>query len=509
MSRQGQEEKIALVDLSTLTKGASVNLVGGLFGKTLLFFLTLFIARLLGAEGCGIYFLGISLITFLIYVSLIGLEIGVLRFVSIFNGKNDLAGIKGTICSSLIIVFCSSLVISIFLYLASDLVAGIFKKPELGPVLAILAFAIPSDCLCKVFLASTRGLKHMQYTAYVETSGIIALRLIFAISFVLWLRMGVKGMAVAYVLASMGGMLAALYFALKVTPLSRKDVKSSIKIKELLSFSLPMVLASILFNASRQVDILMLGWLGSANFVGIYAVAARLVNMFRFIYEAFSRIMDPFVSDLHAKREFFSLSKLFKLIARWNMTLSLPVALFLVLFPSFFMNLFGPAYITGTKCLIILTIANLLSSMSSIASSMISMTGRSDITFKNNILMLAINFALNYILIPPYGILGAAFAVSITAIILMAWRIYFVYSLIGIHPFQLSLWKPIIAGLISACTVFLTMEINTGTNLWHIGLVFTLFLLLYGGTILVLRLDDEDIFVTNLIRSRLLRLLSP
>ena len=67
-------------DLSKITKGAGVTLSGNMAGKALLFFYTIFLAKVLGTGDLGIYFLGITIVRLLTILANLGLGAGVVRY---------------------------------------------------------------------------------------------------------------------------------------------------------------------------------------------------------------------------------------------------------------------------------------------------------------------------------------------------------------------------------------------------------------------------------------------
>ena len=308
-----------LSDLSKITKGAGINLVGMIGGKGLLFFYTIFLARVLGVGDLGLYFLGITIVGFLAVLSNLGLNIGVTRFVAIYNSRKDFRRLKGTVQISAVITLLPSLIIMCLIFLLGDFIAtSIFHKPELGKVIKLLSLSIPFDSLMWIFLAATRGLKFMQYTAYTENLAWIGLRFLFAILFIVGFGMGVEGAILAYVVSSFFSAGLAFYYANKFIPFFDKKVVPIFQVRNLLEFSIPMVFSAFLNNLNRQIDILMLGLFVTAAEVGIYGVAARLVVLALVVFRIFQPIFEPFVSDLYTKKDVIALSNLLKIITKWS-----------------------------------------------------------------------------------------------------------------------------------------------------------------------------------------------
>jgi len=92
-----------LAELSTITKGAGVTLVGTVLGKTLLFFYTVLIARWLTQDDFGVYILGTTIIMYLSSVSDLGLNISSTRYVAIYKARHDAARLKGIVITASVI----------------------------------------------------------------------------------------------------------------------------------------------------------------------------------------------------------------------------------------------------------------------------------------------------------------------------------------------------------------------------------------------------------------------
>ncbi len=315
--------------------------------------------------------------------------------------------------------------------------------------------------------------------------------------------MRLEGVVLAYVASSVVCAGMAFYFANKVIPLADKKVKPIFAAKRLLRFSIPMVFSAFLHNLMRQIDILMLGFFVCAAEVGIYSVAVRLIGLAAVVFGIFQPIFHPFVSDCHDRKKMEELANLLKTITKWSVTVSFPIVLCLLCFPAFFLHVFGKAFLQGTACLSILAVANIFSYISGLTNTVIYMSGRSDITLKNNFTVLITNTILNYLLIPQYGIVGAAFATGISLVLIALIRIIEAYYLMKIHPFRIDLWKPILAGLISSILILLLRSmIPVAGNHITILLLF-LFCFFYLSFIYLFRLSKEDIYIRSLIQKKL------
>jgi O-antigen/teichoic acid export membrane protein len=493
-----------VADLSKIGKGAGITLLGFLGGRGVMFVLTFFLAKSLGPNDLGVYFLGITIIGFLTVLAPLGTDVGVVRFVAIYVSRNDISRAKGTILTAAGLTLAVSFIIILFTWLLADFVGSkVFHERALSATLKLLVLATPLDSLMNVFLGGTRGFKLMQYSAYTKNLFWIGSRFVLAILLIWVFGMGLQGAILAYLGSSVLSATVALYYLNKLLPLNDFSIHPRFEPRGLVKFSVPMVFSTVIHNLMRQTDVLMIGVFLSATQVGAYSVAVRLIIVAEVFFMAFQPIFHPFVAELHDLKEFKRLSNLLKVLTHWGVAASFPIFLCLLAFPTFFLRFFGKGFLQAASCLSVLALAHIFSSLSSLPNAMIFMSGRSDITLKNNTALLVTNVALNYLLIPKLGILGAAMGTGISLLVIALIRIIEVYQLMKVHPFRLYLLKPVGAGSIAlATTVFFHKTLLHDGNVFVTGTLLAGFLLLYILLLCLFKLNKEDLYIKDVIRSK-------
>lgn len=503
------EKKYHFSVLSQITKGAGINFGGNLAGKIFLFFYTIFIAKTLGAKDLGLYYLGMSVATFISSISTIGLDAASVRFISLQSQANEIGKIKGTILASMAIAFLASLLSGTLLFLFAETISvRIFHKPDLVSVIKLFAITIPFSSITKIFLSSTRGLKIMKYTIYTNSFAEVIIRFSFTLLFLYGLGWKLQGLISAHIISSALCTFLAFYYANRHIPILNGHIVPSFELKNLLTYSVPLVFSRVFLILFATIDTLMLGYFSRAEDVGIYNIAIKLVTLAILIVPAFQTIYDPFVAEFHAKKELEKLSNLLKAASRWIFTICFPICLLLICFPDFFLNLFGNEFIQGSSCLIVLGIAYLIRSSFGLMDSMIYMSGRSDLLLKNTVSAAIINISLNYVLIPKYGIIGAAFATGISVVLLNLVRTAEVFYLMRIQPFRQDFWKPLSAGIISIAITFLLYDyIAFSKNYITFILLICIFTFLYLFLIYLFKFSEEDLYIKRALSNKLLSLI--
>jgi|TARA_B100002003_G_C14093343_1_gene525843 O-antigen/teichoic acid export membrane protein len=157
-------------------------------------------------------------------------------------------------------------------------------------------------------------------------------------------------------------------------------------------------------------------------------------------------IFAPMMAELNRKSDVFEMGKLYKLIVRWIISLSIPIAIIMILFSKKIMLLFGGNYVAASNALAILTLAAFIQTIFGGGGHTLTMTGFTKINMVNSIIAVLINIVLNITWIPLYGIMGAAYATLVSMAALGGLRLVEVQHYVKINPFSLKLLKPIIAG---------------------------------------------------------------
>jgi O-antigen/teichoic acid export membrane protein len=212
----------------------------------------------------------------------------------------------------------------------------------------------------------------------------------------------------------------------------------------------------------------------------------------------------PIISDLHRRRENKELESLFKTVAKWVFSLSLPALLLMAIFSREIMAIFGSDFAVGATSLIVLSIGQLMNSVSGPLGVMIDMSGRSKLTLLTSVLIFLLQTGLCFLLIPQYGIMGAALAKAISVSFQRAIRLLQVHLILRMHPFRVEFLKPLFAGGVSWLVLSLVripvLQVDNLMLLLVLG--SSIFLAIYGLTLYQLGLDEEDKVILKKIRTR-------
>ena len=491
--------------LKTIVKGFGFTFFATFFSKILLYLLRIFLTRTLTPQDYGLLFLGFSLIYMTVFFVLLGLESGIERYISYYRARKNFRRVRGIILSSLSIsIPLSLLMCAIFWFFSHEISVLFFHEPNLSPVLKILSFVIPIFVVYKIFYSSLLSFKKIGYAAFSWYICRPLSTLVFLT--ILVFGFGLEGAAFSYVMGfAISALLTFFFMEWKVFHVIRTDIKPIFMRKKLLAFSLPLVVFSILWNIMTRVDTIMIGSIKTSLDVGLYQTAAPTSQFLFIIPSALGALFIPVLSELLSKNKRDDIKKVYRTVSKWIFYLNFPLFLVFVTYPNAVINiLFGSDYIGAGNSLRILAIGYLVFSIGGVATGIINLFEKTKYHIFNASLSLVIGIVLNYLLIPVFGIDGAAVATMITFIFYTVLLVFEARMISGCSPFDSAMLKSLVSGLLSTLVMYsLTKMLFANLNVWILIPVFVIFTMLYSIFLLIFKgLGEEDIMILKAIERK-------
>ncbi len=487
-------------NLLVVAKGGGVAFIGTAAARGLSYVYNLALIRTLGADDFGQFSLTLAIVTFIGLVSNIGLPQGIIRYGAIraqTHGKN---GVHQVTKAAIQVAIITGLILMVAVVLSSPAIAsGIFHREELTPIFRVLALSIPFMSLQSMLLAATRSLKVMKYSTIVWiVQPMIALLL--AIPLV-YIGLGIMAAALAYVISHVCGAALALFYYIRLIPSENRD-QEKYPLGKMMKFSIPLSMTEWMHFTNERTEIFFLGLLPGAVDISIYKIAWSLAGIETMLRLALEQILAPFSSDLTHRREPKKLEVLYKTTSKWGFTLALMIFGIYFLFGKELMGIFDPALTAGAWVLIALGAAQLVNEITGPCNTILIMSGRSDLTLLNTIVIFAIVITLDWLLIPKMGLIGAAIAGATSIILINIFRVVEVWLLLKIHPFKWSFFKPFIAAVIAGGVIYAGRTVIDSRSLIIPLVGSVLFWIAYLAIIWVLRLDADDMIVVDALKKK-------
>jgi O-antigen/teichoic acid export membrane protein len=187
------------------------------------------------------------------------------------------------------------------------------------------------------------------------------------------------------------------------------------------------------------------------------------------------------------------------------LSLIFPAFLLVLLFPGQIIKiLFGAEYIAGATALSILMFGFMIGAVVGPAGEVLGTYGRTRILMMTIYIAAAINLSLNFLLIPIYGINGAAVATGFSLALLYILNFLFAYRVAKVQPFRLSYLKIIVASLTAVFVVYLLTKYVIGVSTFVLIAMLFVFLLFYFLLLLLMKsFEEEDLMIMRAIDQRL------
>jgi len=496
------------LELGQVAKGAGIALAGRIVGNGLRYLSYLVIARLLGVESFGLYVLGFIVYQFAELCAGLGLQSGVVRYVSIHYSAKDTRGLKGVLLDALRLPLLGGAGLAAVLYLISPMLAqGVFGEPRLVGVLQIFALGLPLGTAVTVLAFATTG---FQVTRYLVYSKEFFQPLAYLVFIIILFLLGFKllGVVSAWALASALTLILVLYYLKELLPAVTEKNKNNALCynrQELLKFSAPLLFVSLVGFSQLWMDTIMLGYFRTASEVGIYRAAAQTALTLTIFLASLETIFSPKIADLYHGKDLKKLDQLFKATTRWSLSLTLPCFLILVLAGEEALRLFGPQFPAGWLPLVILGGGQLINAATGSVGFMLIMCGRQYQHLWGDLVMLVLNITLNALLIPRWGLLGAALATGISIAGVNLMRLVQVYALLGFQPYERNYIKTVAAGVVAGLGAWALKYGMSGLDLHFLlslGITVLVLSSLYLLTLWVLGFSKEDRSVWEALKRR-------
>ncbi|MFG2005609.1 polysaccharide biosynthesis C-terminal domain-containing protein [Spirillospora sp. NPDC048911] len=452
-------------NLGRLARGGALNLAGAVSAGVLGLALVFVVAHAYDPATAGAFFAATSLFLILGAAAGLGTDTGLLRWVPRHLALGDPAAARRTVPIALVPVAALAVTCAVVLAVLAPWLAGRLGSGEPEQVtvmLRVLAAFLPLAALQDALLAATRGHGAMRPTVAIEkvfrqfaqVGGASAAAL---------LTDHPAALALAWALPYLPGMVAAALWYRRLatrTFATLDDVaatttapppspslsapsqstpppsaaspsapsqsappqsaatpseggRGAIKAQaaEFWRFTSPRAVAGICQQALQRADIVLLAALASPREAALYTAATRFIVIGQLGTQAVQNVMQPAVSRHLALSDRVGAQKVFAVATTWTVLLTWPVHLTVAVGASVYLSLFGSGYSgAGQAPTVILALAMLLATAAGPLDVLLLMAGRSGLSLVNSATALAVNIALNLLLIDRYGATGAAIA---------------------------------------------------------------------------------------------------
>lgn len=435
----------------SVRKGAFINLLG-MVGKLLYPLLFFAVTWLGGPAIAGLYLLSIAIAEMGASIAQAGFTDAVVVYASrhlarLEEDASAEADLYRVLATGVMLPFGFSLLIAVGLqFSAEGIVTLIYSdRPQLAPAIQIIGWTLPLIAISQAGIAATKARLRMEQDALLN--GFVRPALLLLCSVVFWqmrptLTSLLWALPVTYaVLALLSARAFCRYYSLELlcAALRRAQVD-----REVLRFGVPQCLYTTCDKYLTRIDLMMLAALGCSNFeLGLYGSAAVITVNIREVRLIFSGALGPVVARYHAVGDRTSFEALLGQVSRWVTTIAAPIVLLVGVMRADILRGFDSAYgQADTRFMLLLLIAPLLNCAFGLVGNCIVFTGHSGFNLLNAVLVGGLNTAFNYVMIPRFGLMGAASATALSSLLVTILQVIELRALEQVRVRLRDVYKP-------------------------------------------------------------------
>lgn len=218
----------------------------------------------------------------------------------------------------------------------------------------------------------------------------------------------------------------AVIYHLKKIPVTEYEIRY--KPSEILKISFPMGVSSIIMFLLLSIDIFLLKKYFGNEIIAYYAVAIKLITLLSIIIISININISAKISELYTQSNLVKLQSLCTKTAKNIFFINLGLSILMIVFIDPILTAFGEQYLYIKNAFYILIASQLFTSAFGALPIYLNMTGRGKVFQWLLLMSLVLNIAINIILIPKYGVVGAAIAFSSAVVFWNIVAVLYIYK---------------------------------------------------------------------------------
>ncbi|MEM4336795.1 MAG: oligosaccharide flippase family protein [Candidatus Woesearchaeota archaeon] len=345
-----------------------------------------------------------------------GLNESLSKFIAEFKVRNENGKIKSAIIFTIVFQLATSFVLATVFWVLAPYLAKLYFKNDLAVrgvrMAAIFVFLAPIENL---FLSIFRGYQKSLWYSF----ALFARMFFVLVSTIVLFNFSktIFSPIISYILVySLSFLIYMPYFLTRLFPNFLKTKTKAFRdtSKKIFLFGLPIIITTVASSVITSTDTVMITYFKTLDEVAVYNVAMPTASLLWFFGSSIAIILLPLTSEMLKKKHLKLMEQGIELIYKYSIFIVLPITIVMFIFPDTIINiLFGGGYSSGIFILQVLSIAAIFFTIGQINGAILSGLGKPAVNAKITAFAALLNFTLNFVLIPSFGIIGAAIATAI------------------------------------------------------------------------------------------------
>lgn len=462
----GNGQKPSRDRLEQVARGGTLNLIGAAVAGIATVGVTVVVTRKFSRVEAGAFFTATSVFLIIEAIASLGTNVGLVYFIARLRSLGQSNRIPAIMRAAILPVVVLSAAAAAGMILAAGPLSHIILSAHLGgkgnvspasvaTALRALALTLPFAALLDAYLGASQGYREMRPSVVVDRIGrslgqltgvVVAVAVgSAALLAPLWALPYVPAVVIAWfwarhirrkpsarraALLDVPPELAALLaLAVPWTPDQRQGASGrhrngSAKSRQpggprmggpidtsprsFWRFTTPRAVASLASIILQRVDIVLVAIMKGPVEAAIYTAATRFLVAGQFAAMAVARATQPRLTELFTVGDIRGTNMLYQATTSWLVLMTWPLYLLAAVYGPQVLAIFGHSYNAGDEVMVILALTMLLASGCGLVDIVLITSGRSSWSLWNGLLQVVVNVGLDLLLIPKYGITGAA-----------------------------------------------------------------------------------------------------
>jgi O-antigen/teichoic acid export membrane protein len=380
--------------------------------------------QIYGPHSIGVIALSMALITIGSVIGRLGMDTYILKQTAIHYVRNGQNYLITTYVALLKVVIPVSLGISIIIFFSSNFLAEeVFHDSSLIHPFEISAIFLTFFSLFFINTEIFRGMKKITIFSLLKNTVTPIISLILLLLLIFFYQGHNLNPFYAQVSAIFLVSLISIIFLLKFFNFKLdflEKPKRRISIQSMLSSSTPMMLSASIYISMTWVDTIMIGVYMDTESVGTYNTVLKVSLIANMVMAAVNSVSATEFSEMWSQNRIKELNLYIKKNTKLIFFASTPILIILAIFSKHILSLFGDSFELGYVALLILIVGQFVHMATGSTDYILNMIGYEKYVRNITFLAAVVNVILNYILIPKFGMEGAAFS---TAVSVVVWKV--------------------------------------------------------------------------------------
>jgi O-antigen/teichoic acid export membrane protein len=278
--------------------------------------------------------------------------------------------------------------------------------------------------------------------------------------------------------------------------LSMPNLRSNPLLKEMLVFSFYVFLGSASFIIAARIDVIMISAIEGLAATGIFTIAFFIGTIIEIPKRSLSQITVPLIAQAWKKNDLGIIRMLYQKSSINQLFASLFLFLLIWLNIDFIYQLMpnSDIYSQGKYVIFFFGLSKVVDMATGVNSEIINTSKYYKFNLVFVLILGFLNFLLNYLFIPIYGITGAAVATLITYIVFNGVKYLFILKKMNMQPFNLSSFFIILIALLTFALIDFMPVIMSDVNFmafYNIVLRSTIIVIVFVGGCLFFNLVED------------------